>query len=237
MKPIIFHASDSRGQFDHGWLKTYHSFSFSGYYDPSRVHFGKLRVLNDDYVAPGKGFGTHPHENMEIITIVLEGAIEHRDSMGNGAVIRKDEVQVMSAGYGIEHSEFNPDPGQTLNLLQIWIFPRERNLEPRYEQAGFDPQVRKNQWQMLVSPYPSEGSLWIHQDAWIHRAFLEPGDPLDYALKKNGNGIFVFVISGVFLAAGTQMTSRDAAGFTDTSILSFLSVEPGDLLILEVPMH
>jgi len=174
MKTVI-HRAGERGHADHGWLNAHHSFSFAGWYDPSKIHFGMLRVLNDDIVAPGEGFGMHPHNDMEIITIILRGALEHKDSMGNGSVIRPGDVQVMSAGTGVMHSEFNPSKDEEVNLFQLWIFPKEKGITPRYDQKSFDASERKNKVQRVASGYQENGELYIHQDAAISLAHLEKG--------------------------------------------------------------
>ena len=187
MKTVI-HKAESRGTADHGWLKSWHSFSFADYYDPDRIHFGALRVLNDDIIHGGKGFGTHAHQNMEIITIPLEGALRHRDSMGHEKVIQKGEVQIMSAGTGVQHSEFNDSPTVAVNLLQIWILPKEMNIKPRYDQKVFSLSDRANKFQTVVSPSGQEGSVAINQDAYFSLVDLKKGKSLRYDRKTAGNG-------------------------------------------------
>jgi len=238
MGKIIYHAADTRGHADHGWLNAHHSFSFAGYYDPERVHFGALRVLNDDIVAGGMGFGTHPHDNMEIITIPLEGALEHKDSMGHTGVIQPGEVQVMSAGTGIRHSEYNHYPDKNINLLQIWIFPNKKNVQPQYGQEKFDVNDRKNNWQLLVSPFETnDAGLKIHQNAWISRTELEKGGVITYHLHNDKNGVYVFVIDGMITTEDKKLNKRDALGISETTSVQMIADERSDVLILEVPMH
>jgi redox-sensitive bicupin YhaK (pirin superfamily) len=232
----IIHTADTRGAANHGWLNAHHSFSFASYHDATRMHFGLLRVLNDDTVAPGMGFGQHPHDNMEIITIPLSGAVEHADSMGNKGVIKTGDVQVMSTGTGIYHSEYNAHKDQPLKLLQIWVFPRQRGVTPRYGQASFDPADRKNKFQTLVSPGPTDTGLWIHQDAWFSLADFDAGFTTDYKIKKEGNGVYAFVISGDLTIQSQLLHPRDAMGIWDTPSLSITAESASTLLLLEVPM-
>ena len=189
MKNTVLHKANTRGHADHGWLNAYHSFSFASWYNPDRVQFGMLRVLNDDTVAAGMGFGKHPHDNMEIITIPLEGDLAHKDSMGNEATIKSGDVQVMSAGTGIQHSEFNPNHDKQTKLLQIWVFPKIRNVDPRYQQITLNPEDRKNKLQQILSPNADDDGVWIHQDAWFHMGKFDKEMTLDYTIKKEGNGV------------------------------------------------
>lgn len=236
MAKTIFHAANKRGHADHGWLNAHHSFSFASWYDPSKMHFGALRVLNDDIVAPGQGFGRHPHDNMEIITVVLDGALEHKDSMGHTQQIVPGEVQVMSAGTGVTHSEYNPDPQKEVNLLQTWIFPKEKNVQPRYDQRNFPAEARLNELQVLVSPiYNDDPGLKIHQDAWILRTTLEAGKSVSHKLHA-GSGAYVFVIDGKVDAGGQALGRRDAIGISETEAFDITASEQSDVLILEVPM-
>ena len=185
----VLHKANSRGHANHGWLNSYHSFSFASYYEPDRMNFGLLRVLNDDTVAPGMGFGTHPHHNMEIISIPLSGDLEHKDSMGTQEVIREGDIQVMSAGTGIQHSEYNANKDREVKFLQIWIFPNQQGVTPRYDQISLDLEQQKNQLQQVLSPNPDDQGVWIHQNAWFHMGYLNAGTQLSYALKdaeKNG---------------------------------------------------
>lgn len=236
MKTII-HRADSRGHADHGWLNTYHTFSFANYQDSERVHFGALRVLNDDRVMPGRGFGTHPHDNMEIISIPLEGDLEHKDSMGNVATIREGELQVMSAGTGVFHSEYNRNRDKEVKFLQIWIFPKVNNVEPRYDQISLRELETKNEWYQVLSPNERDQGVWIHQDAWFHMGDLDPEVSLDYELKQEGNGVYLFVLEGEVEAAGVLLGSRDGMGIWETSQIRFNSLSGCRLLLMEVPMN
>jgi len=230
------YASDSRGKANYGWLKTRYSFSFAEYYDASRVRFGVLRVLNDDEVAGGEGFGMHPHDNMEIITIPLEGKLQHKDSMGNTSVIESGEIQVMSAGTGIMHSEFNPDPEIHVKLLQIWVFPDVKNHTPRYQQAKIDTEALKNRLHTIVSPETGNGTVWIHQNAFFSLGEAEFNQTWRYVLNDKNNGIYIFVIEGSAKIDEMQLHRRDAAGITDTSSVE-IDVEGGTrLLLMEIPM-
>lgn len=237
MANTILHKADTRGDADHGWLHSRHTFSFANYYDPSRMHFGALRVLNDDYVAPGMGFGTHPHDNMEIISIPLEGDLEHKDSMGNVAVIRHGDIQVMSAGTGIRHSEYNKNDDQPVKFLQIWVFPNKRNVTPRYDQITLNTEDRKNRFQQIVSPNPDDEGVWIHQNAWFHMADLEKGTSLDYTIKGEGNGLYVFVLAGDVAVEGQELNSRDGFGIWDVNKVNFSATGNTSLLLMEVPMN
>ncbi len=233
----VFHSADTRGHANHGWLNANHSFSFASWYNPDRVHFGALRVLNDDIVAPSMGFGKHPHDNMEIITIPMEGLLRHQDSMGTSSVIKPGEVQVMSAGTGIQHSEFNVDKDHELKLFQIWVFPRAKGVIPRYDQKEFDPIGRHNKWQQIVSPNPDDEGTWIHQDAWFHLADLDGGKTLDYTLRKPGNGVYLLVIEGTATVNGQALGKRDAIGITEADNFNVAATSDTKLLLLEVPME
>ena len=234
----LIHKAATRGHADHGWLRTNHTFSFADYYNPERVHFGALRVLNDDYIAGGMGFGTHPHDNMEIITIPLEGDLEHKDSMGNGTVIKHGDVQVMSAGTGITHSEYNHNKTKPVQLLQIWVFPNKRNVTPRYGQITLDVNERRNKLQQILSPNSDDEGVWIHQDAWFHIGRFDQNFETIYTWKKQGNGVYVFVIKGDITVNGTALNERDGSGIwnTDTMTIQANSAN-AELLIIEVPMH
>jgi quercetin 2,3-dioxygenase len=234
MKSII-HKADTRGHSNYGWLDTHYTFSFANYYNPERINFGTLRVLNDDLIEGGQGFGRHPHDNMEIITIPLEGELEHKDSMGYTGQIRKNEVQVMTAGTGIFHSEYNHLPDTTLNLLQIWVFPSEKNLEPRYDQKEFDPTMRLNQWQRVVSPNET-GALQIHQEAYFSLITLESGKSIDYKIHNNNNGIYLFIIDGSVDLMGTHLERRDGIGIWDISSITLTSLDLLNALLMEIPM-
>lgn len=234
----LIHKAATRGHADHGWLRTNHTFSFADYYNPERVHFGVLRVLNDDYIAGGMGFGTHPHDNMEIITIPLEGDLEHKDSMGNGTVIKHGDVQVMSAGTGITHSEYNHNKTKPVQLLQIWVFPNKRNVTPRYGQITLDVNQRHNKLQQILSPNSDDEGVWIHQDAWFHIGRFDQNFETTYTWKKQGNGVYVFVIKGNITVNGTALNERDGSGIWNTDSMSIqANSADAELLIIEVPMH
>ena len=237
MAKTIFHAANKRGHAKHGWLDAHHSFSFAGWYDPTKIHFGALRVLNDDIVAAGQGFGKHPHDNMEIITIVLEGTLEHKDSMGHAQQIVPNEVQVMSAGTGVTHSEYNPDPNKRTNLLQTWIFPKEKGVPPRYDQKMFPAEDRLNNLQPLVSPMENnDPGLKINQDAWIYRTTLEAGNKVTHNLHTKGHGAYIFVIDGKVKVGDQVLGKRDALGISDTDAFEIQADDRSDVLVFEVPM-
>jgi redox-sensitive bicupin YhaK (pirin superfamily) len=237
MAKTIFHAAEKRGHADHGWLNAHHSFSFAGYYDPAKTHFGVLRVLNDDIIAGGMGFGKHPYDNMEIITIVLDGELAHKDSMGHVQTIVPGEVQVMSAGTGLMHSEYNHSEKQAANLLQTWIFPDKKNVAPRYDQKSFDPAARINQLQTLVSSIDnSDDGLKIHQDAWIYRTTLEAGNSITLKPHSAKHGFYIFMIDGNAVAAEQLIKKRDALGISEVDAVAIKASETSDLLIFEVPM-
>lgn len=233
----IFHKADTRGHADHGWLNAWHSFSFAGYHDPSRTHFGVLRVLNDDTIAGGMGFGAHPHDNMEIITIPLSGQLEHKDSMGNTGIISNGEVQVMSAGTGIQHSEKNKNSKEALKLLQIWLFPNKKNVEPRYDQRAFDLTAAKNSLLNIVSPMGSAEGLNIHQNAWFHLGKLDKGVSLAYELKDKANGVYAFLIDGEATINGEKLNRRDAIGITEAEKLEITADSDAEILLMELPMY
>jgi redox-sensitive bicupin YhaK (pirin superfamily) len=236
MKTII-HRSEDRGAADHGWLQAKHSFSFANYYDPSRLQFGVLRVLNDDIVAPSMGFGKHPHDNMEIITIPLEGSLEHKDSMGNSSIIKAGEIQVMSAGTGIMHSEQNPSHDQPINLLQIWLFPNKRGVTPRYDQQELNTVDMKNNWSQILSPSAEDQGVWIHQNAWFHRGDFDTDMRSTYTLKDATNGVYLFVIEGTIEVAGETLHKRDAIGLTELQSIEINTTNNSKLLLMEVPMN
>jgi len=236
MDNVIIHRADSRGHAQHGWLDSRHTFSFANYYNPERMHFGVLRVLNDDVIEGGTGFGTHPHNNMEIISIPLEGALEHKDSMGNTSVIVEGDVQVMTAGTGIQHSEYNKNKDKKARFLQIWIFPREKGLSPRYDQMTFNPEDRINKWQQILSPNADDEGVWIHQDAWFHLGKFTAGHREKYTLKKQGNGVYIFVLSGKVKVIDETLAPRDGMGIRDTQIIEIKAESDAEILIMEVPM-
>ena len=232
----VFHSEASRGHANHGWLNAKHSFSFASWQNSERIHFGALRVLNDDIVAPSMGFGKHPHDNMEIITIPLKGALKHQDSMGNSSVIEAGEVQVMSAGTGVQHSEVNAKQDEAINLFQIWIFPNKQNVTPRYDQIRYDEEALNNNFLQVVSPNPDDAGTWIQQQAWIHLSQLEEGKSLSYELKQKGNGVYILNIDGTFEIAEQTLNNRDAIGIWETESVTIHANKSGRLLLIEVPM-
>lgn len=237
MKTIV-HKADTRGFANHGWLKSYHSFSFASYQNSERMNFGMLRVLNDDVVQPKMGFGTHPHQNMEIISIPLKGALSHKDSMGNKRAIEVNEVQVMSAGTGLTHSEFNDSKTEVVNFLQLWIVPEEMSVEPNYEQRVFPKEGRKDKLQTVVAPKDKlEGdALPISQQAYIYRTTLDSSNSIDMALKSNQNGLYMFLVSGEIEVGNDTLFKRDAIGITEADSISITANEDSELIIIEVPM-
>lgn len=237
MANTILHKAETRGNADHGWLHSRHTFSFADYYDHEREHFGALRVLNDDQVAPGMGFGTHPHNNMEIVSIPLEGDLEHKDSMGNIAVIKHGDIQAMCAGTGITHSEYNRNKDKPVKFLQIWIFPNKRNVQPRYGQVTLNINDRHNKFQQIVSPNENEPGVWIHQDAWFHLGRLDKDFSADYKMRKNGNGVYAFVIKGDVTIEGIALNERDGLGIWNTDKISIkANSQDAEILLIEVPM-
>ncbi len=233
----VLHKANSRGHANHGWLDSYHTFSFANYYDPERVHFGALRVLNDDRVEAGKGFGTHPHDNMEIISIPLHGDLEHRDSMGNHAVIRQGDIQVMSAGTGIMHSEYNLNPDREVSFLQIWVFPNKKNIKPRYDQVSIRDIAKGNQFNQILSPTEEDQGVWIHQEAWFHLGEFEEGVSTSYTLKKEGNGVYLFLLEGEAVVERQLLEKRDGLGIKDVKEITFTSNTFSKVLLMEVPMY
>lgn len=236
MSNLVLHKSDTRGLANHGWLQSRHTFSFASYHNPDRMHFGVLRVLNDDIVAAGMGFGTHPHDNMEIISIPLAGDLEHQDSMGNKTVIRHGDIQVMSAGTGIQHSEYNKNKDAEVRFLQIWLFPNKRNVKPRYDQLALNPADRKNKLQQILSPSPEDEGVWIHQDAWFHLADFDAGTQTDYKIKKQGNGVYLFNLNGDLNVNGQAVSTRDGIGIWDTDSISIKANSDAEFLVMDVPM-
>ncbi|RRD79830.1 pirin family protein [Alloprevotella sp. OH1205_COT-284] len=233
----VFHKANSRGYANHGWLKSFHTFSFASYYDAKRINFGALRVINEDRVVGGKGFGKHPHEDMEIISIPLSGALEHKDSMGNGSVIRRGEIQVMSAGTGITHSEFNADQDNLVHFLQIWIFPKTKSVLPRYQQINIAENARKGQFQQILSPNPDDDGVWIHQDAWFYWGEFSSNMVQTYKLQKKGNGVYFFIISGEVDIEGEILTDSDGLGIWDTDEILIKTSSDSIILAMEVPME
>jgi quercetin 2,3-dioxygenase len=232
----ILHKAGTRGHAKHGWLDSHHSFSFAHYYDPARMNFGALRVLNDDIVDGGQGFGTHPHDNMEIISIPLSGDLEHKDSMGNKTVIRQNDVQIMSAGTGIYHSEYNKNADKKVNFLQIWVFPKEENIKPRYDQKTFKPEDRINKLQNIVSPEKNDAGVLINQDAWFHLGTFKKGFETVYDLKVASNGVYVFVIEGDVTVNGQKLNKRDGFGLWNTEKIALTAETDAEVLVIDVPM-
>ena len=233
----VIHRANTRGHANHGWLDSHHSFSFANYHNPERMNFGVLRVLNDDIVDPGKGFGTHPHDNMEIISIPLEGDLEHKDSMGNVAIIKEGDVQVMSAGTGIYHSEYNKNSDEQVKFLQIWLFPNKRNVDPRYDQISIRDIAKENTFYQVLSPNNEDQGVWIHQDAWFNIGEFKKGSGDSYALNKSGNGLYLFVIDGEVEADGELLTKRDGMGVWNTSSINVNATQDAKVLLMEVPMN
>ena len=234
---MIVHKANERGHANHGWLNAYHSFSFGSWYNPEKIQFGMLRVLNDDTIAAGMGFGTHPHDNMEIITIPLEGDLAHKDSMGNGTTIKSGDIQVMSAGTGIQHSEFNPNHNHHTKLFQIWLFPKYRNLAPRYQQITLDKSLEKNDFAQILSPNPDDAGVWIHQDAWFYLSDFDNGFSKKLALKKGGNGFYVMNIEGEIEVNGEKLEKRDAIGIWETNEIVIKANSNAKFLVMEIPME
>lgn len=237
MKTIL-HKAASRGHANHGWLNTFHTFSFADYYDKERMGFGVLRVINDDTVAPGEGFGTHPHHNMEIISIPLAGKLQHADSMGYSSTIEKGEVQVMSAGTGITHSEMNASTTEEVKFLQIWVIPNKRAVEPRYGQLRIAEYAQPNKLQQIVSPNSHDPGVWIHQDAWFHLGTFDSGLKFTHTMQSGANGLYIFVISGQFQISDELLDARDGLGVYDVEEITITSKSPNsEILIMEVPMR
>ena len=237
MENTVLHKANTRGVASHGWLESRHTFSFANYNNPERMHFGVLRVLNDDKVDPGMGFGTHPHDNMEIISIPLEGDLEHNDSMGNTTVIKNGDIQIMSAGTGVFHSEYNKNKDKLVKFLQIWVYPNKKNVTPRYDQITLDKNERKNKFQQIISPNPDDEGVWIQQDAWFHLGDFDKGITTDYKIKKSGNGVYVFVLKGEATIEDQKLETRDGFGIWDTNQFTITAnTEDTEILLMEVPM-
>ncbi|NQX77962.1 MAG: pirin family protein [Gilvibacter sp.] len=233
----VIHKANTRGNADHGWLKSRHTFSFANYHNPERMNFGVLRVLNDDIVAESKGFGTHPHRDMEIISIPLEGDLEHRDNMGNQTVIKSGDIQVMSAGTGVMHSEFNHNEDQQVKFLQIWVFPNKQGVTPRYDQITLNKADRKNKLQQVLSPNADDDGVWVHQNAWFHMTDLEGGKTIDYTLKDStNNGVYAFVIKGDVTINGEALNQRDGMGISQIDKLEINADSDAEVLFMEVPL-
>ena len=236
MKTILFNAAD-RGTADYGWLKPNYYFSFSQYNNPAKVHFGMLRVLNDDFIAGGGAFPTHPHNNMEIITIPFTGALQHKDSTGGEGIIKAGDVQIMSAGTGVQHSEANASATEPVTLFQVWVFPKENNINPRYDQRHFNIAERINKWQTIVSPVEKDKALWINQDAKFSLTKLQAGKTLDYPISFTGNGVFLVAINGAINVGDINLNKRDAIGISETESFTIAATEDAELLAIEVPMN
>ena len=232
----VYHSADSRGHQDHGWLKANHSFSFASWHNPDRVHFGALRVLNDDFIAPAMGFGSLPHDNMEIITIPLVGALQHKDSMGHSAIIEEGDIQVISAGTGITHSEFNAKTDQQVELLQLWLFPNTKNVTPRYDQISIRDLKKENQFYQILSPNSNDAGSWIYQDAWMHLGDFSKDTKTTYTLNNRNNGVYAFLIEGEAVINNQTLTRRDAIGVWDTDSIAFQVAQKSRLLLIEVPL-
>lgn len=230
------HPAESRGQANHGWLNSYHSFSFASYYNPQRMGFGRLRVLNDDRVSADRGFGRHPHQDMEIISIPLSGALAHKDSMGNAHVIRTGDVQVMSAGTGVYHSEYNESQTEHVDFLQIWVIPNKQGVEPRYQQEHFPAAERHNRWQQVVSPHAEDAGLWIHQDAWFQLGNFDTGQNSSYGLKGQNTGLYVFVLEGAVQVGEQTLETRDGLAIWGTDAVDFKFTANTELLLMEIPL-
>jgi redox-sensitive bicupin YhaK (pirin superfamily) len=236
-KNKILHKANTRGHANHEWLDSHHTFSFANYHDPKRMNFGVLRVLNDDVVDGGMGFGTHPHNNMEIISIPLEGDLQHKDSMGNVAVISQGDVQVLSAGTGISHSEQNKNKDRAVRFLQIWVLPKKQNVTPRYDQISIGDLEKKNELYQVLSPDPEDSGVWIHQDAWFFMGNLEEGISKDYTIHKAGNGVYIFVLEGDVTVDGQALNRRDGFGVWEVDSIQLKADTNTKVLLMEVPMH
>jgi len=237
MEKTVLHKASSRGVANHGWLDSKHTFSFAEYHNPDRMNFGVLRVLNDDRVSPGMGFGTHPHDNMEIISIPLEGDLEHKDSMGNTTVIKNGDIQVMSAGTGVMHSEYNKNKDQEVKFLQIWIYPNKRNVTPRYDQISLDKSKGINKFQQILSPNTDDDGVWINQDAWFSLGNFDEGINTKYTINKEGNGVYAFILSGNATINNQALETRDGFGIWDVNELNITATSNDtEILLMEVPM-
>lgn len=232
----VIHRAGTRGNANHGWLNSQHTFSFANYHNPERMNFGVLRVLNDDSVQGGKGFGTHPHDNMEIISIPLEGDLEHKDSMGNVTVIKEGDVQAMSAGTGVTHSEYNKNKDKEVKFLQIWIFPKEKNVTPKYDQISLKNIEKENKFYQVLSPNKEDQGVWIHQDAWFHIGNFTKGKTDEYKIKKEGNGVYAFILDGEVEINNEKLSKRDGMGIWNTETIHVKATENTRILLMEVPM-
>ena len=235
MKTIVTRAND-RGIANHGWLKPAHYFSFGGWQNPDKIHFGALRVLNDDWIAGGGAFPTHPHDNMEIVTIPFTGALKHKDSSGGAGIIKAGDVQIMSAGTGVQHSEANESSTEAVTLFQTWIFPKEKNITPRYDQRTFDIGEREGKWQVVVSPREEDNALWINQDARFSLTNIKAGETITYENALAGNGVYLVVIKGAVELGDLKLEKRDAVGISEADNFEIKILEDAELLAVEVPM-
>jgi len=233
----VLHKAHTRGSADHGWLKVNHTFSFANYRNPQRMNFGVLRVLNDDIIAGGRGFSTHPHDNMEIITIPLEGDLKHKDNMGNGAIIKNGDVQVMSAGTGIKHSEFNANKDKDVKVLQIWLFPNKRNVKPRYDQLSLQSLKKKDTFYQILSPNSNDKGVWIHQNTWFSLGEFTTDKRLNYNLNSKQNGVYAFIIKGQATIQNQKLDQRDGFGVWNTNSLDITAKKGAKILLMEVPMY
>lgn len=236
-KNTVLHKANTRGHANHGWLDSHHTFSFANYHNRERMNFGVLRVLNDDVVDGGMGFGTHPHSNMEIISIPLEGDLQHKDSMGNVAVISQGDVQVLSAGTGISHSEQNKNRDRAVKFLQIWVMPNKQNVTPRYDQISIGDLEKKNELYQVLSPNPDDSGVWIHQDAWFFMGNMEAGVSQEYKIHKTGNGVYVFILEGEVTVNGQSLNKRDGFGIWDVDSIQLKADTDTKVLVMEVPMQ
>ncbi|MBZ0327127.1 MAG: pirin family protein [Altibacter sp.] len=232
----VIHKAETRGHANHGWLNSYHTFSFANYYNPERMNFGVLRVLNDDTVQAGMGFGTHPHDNMEIISIPLEGDLEHKDSMGNVAVIKEGDVQVLSAGTGVTHSEYNKNKDKEVKFLQIWVFPNKKNITPKYDQISLKDIEKENEFYQILSPNKDDQGVWIHQDAWFHIGKFTKEKTVEHQIKKAGNGVYAFILDGEVEINSEKLSKRDGMGIWNTDVIRIEAKEKARVLLMEVPM-
>ncbi len=236
MAQSVLHKATTRGNANHGWLQSFHTFSFASYHNPDRMNFGVLRVLNDDTVSAGMGFGTHAHSNMEIVSIPLEGDLEHKDSMGNSTVIHNGDIQVMSAGSGIQHSEYNKNKDAQVKFLQIWIIPNEQGVQPRYDQITLQKEDRRNKLQQILSPNENDEGVWIHQNAWFHLAHFDNGFSSDYQFKDKNNGLYIFNLNGDITVNDQELNTRDGYGIWDTETVSIAAKSDAEFLLMEVPL-
>lgn len=237
MENIVLHKADTRGNANHGWLQSFHTFSFANYFNPERMNFGVLRVVNDDTVSAGMGFGKHPHQDMEIISIPLEGDLEHQDSMGNKTVIKNGDVQVMSAGTGVQHSEYNKNEDEAVKFLQIWVIPNKKGVTPRYDQITLNQEDRHNKLQQILSPNADDAGVWIHQDAWFHLGKFDKDFSTEYTFKKQGNGLYVFVLNGDVTVGEQSLNKRDGLGIWNTEKITIKADSDAEFLLMEVPMN